>query len=424
MTTKRASFIAGTTAAAATTALSIPTRLRAQSATVKIGYIDSFSGPLADLGIHQRKGMQVAIDELNRRGSVRYELIAADDASKPATGVNEARRLFSQENIDVLMTGTSSAVTLAIGPLAEQLGIFTLAIGPQDTSITGDKAQRVVYRFAPNVEMQVRAVAPRLLAFGKKWYFVINDFAYGKDCYARLSSRLRAAGGTEIGSDLLPLGTNDYSATLTKVRNSDADVLALCLGGFDGAKTAKQFVDFGLQKRMKLGGVTGSMEDYYWKGIPTDDLVGSTFAVNWAPSVSDSSRALAAKLKAAIGDSPSSRYYFPYVCMMQLAERMHAAGTTKADALAAAFADHRFNSYRTGTAWWRGCDHQCVQDMYAGSILSSKAREKADFMFEIVTDIHGLDAAGACDATDSVAATAAFNAQQIPNRENYTPKKV
>jgi len=422
MATKRASFIAGSAAAA--TAFSLPTRIRAQGATVKIGYIDSFSGPLADIGQHQRKGMQVAVDELNRRGGVRYELVPADDASKPATGVNEARRLFTQENIDVLMTGTSSAVTLAIGPLAEQTGIFTLAIGPQDTSITGEKAQRVVYRFAPNVEMQVRAVASRLLAQGKKWYFVVNDFAYGKDCYARLSSRLKAAGGTEIGSDLLPLGTNDYSATLTKVRNSDADVLAMCLGGFDGAKTAKQFVDFGLHKRMKLGGVTGSMEDYYWKAVPVDELAGSSFAVNWAPSVSDSSRALAAKLKAAIGDSPSSRYYFPYVCMMQLAERMHAAGTTKADALVAAFSDHRFNAYRSGTAWWRGCDHQCVQDMYCGSVLSTKAREKADFMFEIVADVHGLDAAGACDAADSAAATAAFNAQQIPNRENYTPKKV
>ncbi len=422
MATKRASFIAGSAAAA--TAFAVPARIRAQSATVKIGYIDSFSGPLADIGQHQRKGLQVAIDELNRRGGTRYEIVPADDASKPATGVNEARRLFTQENIDVLMTGTSSAITLAVGPLAEQTGIFTLAIGPQDTSITGEKAQRVVYRFAPNVEMQVRAVANRLLAQGKKWYFVINDFAYGKDCYARLSSRLRAAGGTEVGADLLPLGTNDYSATLTKVRNSDADVLAMCLGGFDGAKTAKQFVDFGLHKRMKLGGVTGSMEDYYWKAVPIDELAGSTFAVNWAPSVSDSSRALAAKLKAAIGDSPSSRYYFPYVCMMQLAERMHAAGTTKADALVAAFADHRFNAYRSGTAWWRGCDHQCVQDMYTGAILTNKAREKADFMFEIVADIHGLDAAGACDAADSVAATAAFNSQQIPNREGYQPKKV
>lgn len=419
---RRASFISAAAAAATTTAL--PNTVRAANATVKIGYIDSFSGPLADIGQHQHTGVSIAIEEANRRGGARFELVAADDASKPATGVNEARRLIAQENVDVLMTGTSSAITLAIGPLAQQIGIFTLAIGPQDTSITGEKAQRVLFRFAPDVEMQVHAVAQRLLALGKKWYFIVNDFAYGKDCYARLSARLKRAGGQDLGSDLLPLGTNDFSSSLTKVRNSGADVLVLCLGGFDGAKTAKQFVDFGLHKQMKLGGVSGSMEDYYWKGVPTDELVGSTFVVNWAPSVSDSARALAHKLKALTHDSPSSRYYFPYVCTLQLIDRMHAAGTTKTDALIAAFSDHKFEAYKAGPGIWRACDHQCVQDVYAGSILSSKAREKADFMFEIVAEVPGLEAAGRCSDTDAAAASVAMASQKVPERSGYEAKKV
>lgn len=422
MSSKRVSFIAGSAAVAASAV--VPRKIRAANPTIKIGYIDSFSGPLADIGQHQHTAVSIAIDEVNRRGGTRFELFAADDTSKPAVGTTEARRLISQENVDVLMTGTSSAITLAVGPLAEQTGIFMLAIGPQDTSITGEKAQRVVFRYAPNVEMQVRAISKRLLSQGNKWYFIVNDFAYGKDCYARLSARLKAAGGTDLGFDLLPLGTNDYSASLTKVRNSDADTLVLCLGGFDGAKTTKQFVDFGLQKRMKLGGVSGSIEDYYWKAIPTDDLVGSTFSVTWAPSVSDSARKLAAKLKALTHDSPSARYYFPYVCTMQLVDRLHAAGTTKADALVAAFADHRFEAYKVGPGLWRACDHQAVQDVYAGSILSSKAREKADFMFEIVGTTPAIEAAGLCSDTDATAATTAMSTQKIPDREGYTVKKV
>ena len=419
---KRASFLAGSTAAVA--AASLPRYSTAQAATIKIGYIDSFSGPLADIGQHQHAAMNIAIDEVNRRGGTHFELVAADDTSKPAVGTTEARRLISQENVDVLMTGTSSAVTLAIGPLAEQSGIFTLAIGPQDTSITGEKAQRVLYRFAPNVEMQVHAVFSRLLTHGKKWYFFVNDFAYGKDCYARLSARLKATGGQDLGFDLLPLGTNDYSASLTKLRNSNAEVLCMCLGGFDGAKVAKQFVDFGLQKRMKLGGVTGSMEDYYWKGIPTDDLVGSVFAVNWAPDVSDSARELARKLKAVTHDSPSSRYYFPYVCLMELVDRLHAAGSTKAETLVEAFANHRFDAYKSGTGLWRACDHQAVAPIYAGTILSSKDREKADFMFKIVGEVPGIEAAGSCDAKDANAASVAISNQKVPDRENYSVKKV
>jgi branched-chain amino acid transport system substrate-binding protein len=419
---RRSSFIAGSAATAA--ALGAPTRVRAAKPVVKIGYIDSFSGPLSDIGGHHQTGVNIAIAEANRKGNIQFELVSADDTSRPATGTTEARRLIGQENVDVLVTGTSSAVTLAIGPLAQQTGIFTVAIGPQDTSITGEKANRVLYRFAPNVEMQVRAVSQRLIALGKKWYFIVNDFAYGKDCYARLSARIKRAGGQDLGSDLLPLGTNDFSSALTKVRNSDADVLVLCLGGFDGAKTAKQFVDFGLHKKMKLGGVSGSMEDYYWKSVPTDDLVGSTFAINWAPSVSDSAQKLARKLKGLTNEPPSSRYYFPYVVITQLIDRMHAAGTTKADALVAAYADHKFEAYKANAGIWRGCDHQCQQDVYAGSIISSKARAKNDFMFEVVGEIPGINATGTCNDTDAAAATVAMSSQKIPDRAGYEVKKV
>ena len=419
---RRSSFLASTAAASA--ALSLPRNVRAAGDTVKIGYIDSFSGPLADIGQHHHTAVEVAIAEANRAGNVRFELFSADDTSRPAIGTTEARRLISQENVDVLMLGTYSAITLEVGPLAQQTGIFTVAIGPQDTSITGEKAQRVLFRFAPNVEMQVRAVAQRLLAVGKKWYFFINDFAYGKDCYARLAAALKRAGGQDVGSDLLPLGTNDFSPALTKLRNTDAEVLVQCLGGFDGAKAAKQFVDFGLHKRIKLGGVSGSMEDYYWKAVPTDELVGSTFAMTWAPSVSDSARRIAAKLKRATNDSPSSRYYFAYLVTSQLIDRLHAAGTTKADALVAAFSDHKFEAYKANPGVWRACDHQCVQDVYAGAILSSKARAKTDFMFEVVGEIPGVVAAGRCSDSDAAAATVAMSSQKIPDRTGYEVKKV
>jgi branched-chain amino acid transport system substrate-binding protein len=417
---RRSSFLA----AAAVAAAAAPLAATAQTATVKIGYVDSFSGALADIGQHHELTVTYAIEEANRRGRTRFELVKGDDNSVPPTGATEARRLMGQEQVDVLLLGTSSAVALAVGPLAEQNGVFTLAMGAQDTSITGERAQRVLYRYAPNVKMQIQAVAQRLLTKGKKWYFIVDDFAYGKDSYARLSAVVKRAGGTEVGADVLPLGANDYSSSLTKLRNTDADVLVLCQGGFDSAKTAKQFVDFGLHKKIHLGGVSGSMEDYYWKAIPVDELVGSTFAINWAPSVSDSAMRITRKLEAIVKDKISSRHVFGYLCTTQLIDRMTAAGTTKADAIADAFADHRFDAYKANRAIWRGCDHQCVQDEYAGSIVSRAKREKNGFMFDVVAEIPGVQGAGACGVDDAAAAATALAGQRIPERPNYTPKRV
>jgi ABC-type branched-subunit amino acid transport system substrate-binding protein len=417
---RRSRFVA--TAAAGAALAARPAA--AQAATVKIGYIDSFSGGLADIGEHMRLGVALAVSEANARGRSRFEVAYADDNSAPPIGVNEARRLINQEQVDVLLLGTSSAVTLAVGPLAAQTGIFALAMGAQDTSITGERAQRVVYRFAPNVKMQIQAVAQRILTFGKRWYFIVDDFAYGKDSYARLSAVVKRAGGEEVGADVLPLGTADYSAALTKLRNTNAEVLVLCQGGFDSAKTAKQFVEFGLHKRIHLGGVSGSMEDYYWKAIPADQLVGSTFAINWAPSVSDSARRIARKLEPLVRDQISSRHVFGYLCASQLIDRMRAAGTTKADAIAQAFADHRFDAYKGSPAVWRSCDHQCVQDEYAGAIVSSKRRLQTGFMFDVVAEIPALQGAGACGDSDPAAAAAALAQQRIPDRSGYQAKPV
>ncbi len=414
---RRSLFLAGAAGAAATTLA--PTRSSA-APVVRIGYIDSFSGPLADIGAHHRTGAELAVRLANASGHVRYELVSADDTSKPAVGATEARRLISQENVDVLLLGTSSAVTLAVGPLAQQTGIFTLAIGAQDTNITGDKANRVLYRFAPNVQMQVEALAQRVLSFGKNWYFIVDDFAYGKDGHARLGALLRRAGGNEVGADVLALGTADYSSSLTKLRNSNADVLVLCQGGFDAAKTAQQFVQFGLNKKMHLAGI--NMEDYYWHTIPSDALVGSTFAIHWTPTVSDSARRLTSRLQPLLKEPISSRDYFGYICTTQLIDRMNAAGTTKADALVAAFRDHRFDAAKAEPATWRGCDHQCAQDEYAGAVVSDAQRRKTGFMFEVVSELPARTGGRACSDADAGAATAAIAAQTVPERAGYTAK--
>ena len=103
---------------------------------------------------------------------------------------------------------------------------------------------------------------------------------------------------------------------------------------------------------------------------------------------------------------------------------MSAAGTTKADAIANAFSDHRFEAYKGNPALWRACDHQCVQDEYAGAIVSRAKREKNGFMFDVVAEIPALQGAGACSDTDPAAAAAALAAQRIPDRAGYTPKRV
>src|ERR1700736_1435856 len=269
----RRSLLAGTAAAGAAIATPGFTLAAGPAATVKIGFLDSFSGVFSDLGAVHRLGAELALADQNKSGRVKFEFVFGDDTSKPAQAGIEARRLVGQEGVDVLYGGTSSGSALALAPLALELGVFNMSLGPQDSSLTGAKASKLTYRFGPNVRMLLQPVVRRALALGKKWYFIQADYALGKDAYAQLSEALRRAGGTEVGHDLVALGTSDFSPVLTKLRNSDADVFVLCNSGLDAANTAKQWEQFGLHKKQHLTGI--SLEDIYYKALPLDDVKGA-----------------------------------------------------------------------------------------------------------------------------------------------------
>jgi branched-chain amino acid transport system substrate-binding protein len=417
---RRSVFLQAAAGAAAIGAVPRYTTAAGPAATVKIGFLDSFSGVFSDLAAYQKLAAQLALEDVNRRGRVKYEFVFGDDASKPATATTEARRLISQESVDVLFGGTSSGSALAISPLALEAGILNLTLAPFDSSITGAKATKLTYRYGPNARMATKTLARRVLAVGRKWYFIRADYALGKDAYAQLSDVLTRAGGKESGADTVPLGMSDFSSVLTKVRNSDADVLLLTNSGLDAANLAKQFVDFGLHKRIKLAGI--GLEDIYHSAVPLDQLAGSTFPLLWAPDASDGAARLTRILRKTIKGPISQRHWLGYGALTTLVDRINAAGTTKADKLAAAFDDHSFDDYKHSKATFRACDHQAIQDMYAGAIVSQAKFAKTQYMYEVIAEIPAAESDGTCDSPWAQAARAALAAQSVKPRESYTAK--
>jgi branched-chain amino acid transport system substrate-binding protein len=368
-----------------------------------------------------RLGADLAIADFNKKaGRVKYEFVYGDDGSKPATAGTEARRLVDQEKVDVLFGGTSSAIGLSMNALALELGVFDLLVGPQDSSITADKASKLTYRFGPNIRMMLKPLVRRALALGKKWYFLQADYAFGKDGYAQLSEALKRAGGSEVGHDVVPLGTADYSSVLTKLRNSDAEVFALCVSGLDAANAAKQWASFGLNKKQKLIGI--SLEDTYWKAVPLDAVQGATFPVLWSPTVSASAAKLAARLRQGIKGPIGGRHYLGYMAAWSLMERIKTAGTTKADKLMTAFENYSFDAAKNTRATYRGCDHQCIQDVYAGSSVNAKKFAQTQFMFDLVGEVPAAESDGSCDSPWAKAAQTAMASQRPAERANYTPK--
>jgi branched-chain amino acid transport system substrate-binding protein len=269
--------------------------------------------------------------------------------------------------------------------------------------------------------MLANAVGPALLKKGKKWYFITADYAFGNDAHDRLAKILTAAGGQEAGNDRHPLGQTDYSSYMTKARNTDADVLVFCNYGPDAQNATKAAVGLGLNKKMTFGGILCGNEVAI--GMPVDDITGSLWGYVWGPEAGGpTTLAIYDKLKPLAKDYPTNwRQYLGYISGLQMIDRITAAGTTDTAKLIEAFAGHHFDGGKKTPCYWRACDHQNVQQTYAGEIVPKSKRRSENEFFNIASAVGGEFAAESCSNPDSTKAAAIFASQTIVARSDYAP---
>jgi branched-chain amino acid transport system substrate-binding protein len=389
-------------------------------ATIKIGHVDGFSGVYAAASQSQQIGLEIAVEAAMKKNSrIKYVILKGDDAAAPATGSTEARRLISQEKVDVLAGCLSSGVGLAVSNTAEQLGTFFLAIGTHDTNITGQGAHHVTFRQTCSNAMLANAVGPELLKFGKKWYFITADYAFGNDAQSRLEKILLAHGGQTVANDKMPLGQVDFSSFMTKARNTDAEVMVFCNYGPDTQNAVKAAVQLGINKKMKFGGILCGNDVAV--GLPVDDIIGSTWGYVWGPEAGGARTAqIYATLKAR-SKNVDWRQYLGLIAGENIINRLNAVGTTDTSKLVAAFEDYTYDAGKKAPGHFRKCDHQAVQQTYAGTIVPSAKRRSDGEYFVISSTVGGEFAAESCSEPDSAAATKVFTAETpIPVRDGYS----
>jgi branched-chain amino acid transport system substrate-binding protein len=389
-------------------------------ATVKIGHIDGFSGVYAAASQSQQHGLEVAVAEAMKKNSrIKYEILKGDDASAAATGTTEAKRLIQQEKVDLLTGCLSSAVGLAVSATAQQNNTFFLAIGTHDTNITGPKAHRVTFRQTTSNAMLANAIGPELLKHGKKWYFLVADYAFGTDGAARLKKILLAHGGQVVGEDLHKLGETDYSSYLTKARNTDAQVLFFSNYGPDCQNATKAAVTLGLNKKMQFGGILSGNDVAV--GMPVDDIVGSIWGYVWGPEAGGNAMQVYKSLKPGVA-AVDWRMYLGYMAGRNIINRINAAGTTETEKVVEAFENYHYDAAKKSGAYFRKCDHQAIQQTYAGVIVPKNKRRTEGEYFEIAATVGGDYAAHGCDDPDNAAAEKIITsaAEKIGPREGYT----
>jgi branched-chain amino acid transport system substrate-binding protein len=131
-------------------------------ADVTVGIVASVTGPAAALGGETRKAVDLMPTEIDGE-KVHYILL--DDATDPTHAVQNARKLISEEKVDVILGPNLISTAMAIADIAHDEQVPMVSVAPLDVS--GDK-RSTVFRSEPSALLMVRRIVQDMEAKGLK----------------------------------------------------------------------------------------------------------------------------------------------------------------------------------------------------------------------------------------------------------------
>src|ERR1044072_7431962 len=113
-------------ASAAVLASAIAKPAIAQKDPILIGYLPALTGPSSSTGIGINRGVQMAVDEINKAGGVggrQLELISRDTQSDPTKAVNGAAELTRGHKVSVMFGPVNSGEAIPVVPLLARANV-------------------------------------------------------------------------------------------------------------------------------------------------------------------------------------------------------------------------------------------------------------------------------------------------------------
>ena len=384
--------------------LASPFIIKARGETpVKIGFIDPITGSLSALAVSEVESAKWTVGEINKKGGIlgrQVELLVEDSANDTGTGVQKAHKLIERDNVDVIMGDVNSGIAYAIMGVTSDKGVLHIVPGGHTDAITGKDCKWNTYRVCNTTAMDAAAITGELVKrFGKKWFFITPDYAYGQTLQANFVKNLTALGGTYQG-DMLPIANSDFSATLIKAKAFKPDVILNNMGGTAQINCMKQFVQFGMAKEMALGGALFELESV--KSVPKEAQAG-WWCQEWyweQPNV-PAVKVFVDAITPVIGHKPTARHWMAYVAVHSVRLAAEKAKSLNGLAMSRALSDMVLPpdvSLMSGDIKYRAGDHQLMSNVFIGQ-MHTPGPGGADDLFKIEATVTGEQAAGSVEST-------------------------
>ena len=229
-------------------------------AQVKLAVAGPVTGANAAFGAQLTQGVQQAAEDINKAGGIlgqKIQVEVVDDVSDPKQGVSVANKLVG-ESVKFVVGHFNSGVTMPASDVYAENGILFITPSATNPKIT-DRKLWDAFRTCGRDDQQgmVWAELARDKLKGKKIAVIHDKTTYGKGLADAALDNMHKFGVKEVLYEGVNTGEKDYSAIVSKIKDSGADYLMW--GGLhtEGGLILRQMRDQGMNTIMISGdGIT------------------------------------------------------------------------------------------------------------------------------------------------------------------------
>jgi len=229
MKKQRLISVAAVIALAAGSAVAVAPASNAAAKTLTIAFQGPLTGEEAQVGIDELNGVKYAVKLFNAKNKGKYKvnIVAVDDQGSGTEAAKVAPGTASNKKIIGLVGPAYSGATIASLPFYKQTNLPLISPSATRVSIT-DPAQGLIgFPVFHRIPVTDRVQGPALYKLATRGVsapkvFVIDDQSpYG----VGLVEYMKLGGAVLAGQDSVPDKTTDWSATISKVKSANANVV-------------------------------------------------------------------------------------------------------------------------------------------------------------------------------------------------------
>jgi len=318
-----------------------------------------------------RKGMELAVDEINAAGGVlgrKIEVVSRDDNGVPGDAVRVAEELLTRERVALLMGTFASNIGLAVADLAKRRHVLFIAAEPLTDKIVWEDGNRYTFRLRASTYMQTAMLVPEAVKLRKtRWAIVYPNYEYGQAATATFKQQMQAqqGGSLEFVEQAVPLGKIEPGAVVQALQDARPDAIFSSLFGPDLARFVREGELRGLFKDRPVFNLLGG-EPEYLDPLKAEAPVGwYVTGYPWYAIETPEHKRFLAAYQAKFNDYPRLGSVVGYSTVKSAAAAIARAGSADTEKLVAAMEGLTFET-PFGSVTYRAIDHQSTMGAYVG----------------------------------------------------------